>query len=95
MIFGTVIIKNLLQWLFLFSHYYGYVLELLAQSEYGLPYYKVCQLQCIEMAIWPLLYVKKEWCESNLSGKVSYIIFKITKNELLFVKINKISKYIP
>ena len=77
------------------SHYYDYVLELLAQSEYGLPYCKVCQLQCIEMAIWPLLYVKKEWRESNLSGKVSYRIFKITKNELLFVKINKISKYIP
>ena len=53
-----------------FSRYYDYVLELLASDIFTLPYYKVCRLECIEMAIWPLLYIKEEWCESKLGGQV-------------------------
>ena len=34
-------------------------------------YYKVCKLECVEIAIWPLLYLKEEWCESNVKGHVS------------------------
>ena len=27
------------------------------------------------MAIWPLLYLKEEWCESNISGQVYTLSF--------------------
>lgn len=75
----VVIIKNLLQLLSLFRHFYDHVLELLAQSEYELPYYRVCWLQCMEIAVWPLLYVKKECNEINLSGQESCRKSQITK----------------
>ena len=35
-----------------------------------LPCYEYSRLQCIEMAFLPLLYVKENWCESNISGQV-------------------------
>ena len=38
-----------------FSHYYNYVLELIAQQKMSLQYFEFGKLQCIEMAIWPLL----------------------------------------
>lgn len=46
----------------------------------------------MEIAVWPLLYVKKECHEINLSGQESCKKSQITKNERLFLEINKISK---
>ena len=40
-----------------------------------IPYYKVCKLECVEIAIWPLLYLKEEWCESNVKGHVSIFTY--------------------
>ena len=45
-------------------------MQLIAEQKTDLPYYEYSRLQCIEMAIWPLLYVKEKWCESNISGQV-------------------------
>ena len=58
-----------------YSHYYTYVLELLAKDKMELQYYEFCKLQCIEIAIWPLLYIKEQWCESNISGHVRKFTF--------------------
>ena len=52
------------------SHYYNYALQLIAQGKLDLRYYEFGKLQCIEMAIWPLLYTDEKWCESNISGQV-------------------------
>ena len=49
--------------------------ELLAQERTTLCYYEYCKLECVEMAIWPLLYLKEEWCESNISGQVYTLTF--------------------
>ena len=49
-------------------------MELLAQEKTTLQYYEYCTLECIEMATW-LLYLKEEWCESNISGQVYTLSF--------------------
>ena len=59
-----------------FSPCYDYVLELLASKIFSLTYYKICRLECTEMAIWPLLYIKEEWCESKVGGQV-YLFYKL------------------
>ena len=59
---------------FFFSHYYSYALELIAQDKMQLPFYEYTRLECIEMAIWPLLYIHEKWCECNISGQV-YILY--------------------
>ena len=59
-----------------FSRCYDYVLELLVSNIFSLTYYKICRLECIEMAIWPLLYIKEEWCESKVGGQV-YLFYKL------------------
>ena len=56
------------------SHCYSYALELIAQNKLHLQFYEYSSLQCIEMAIWPLLYVKENWYESNISGQ----LYKVT-----------------
>ena len=58
---------------FFYGHYYSYALELIAQDKMQLPFYEYPRLQCIEMAIWPLLYINEKWCESTISGQV-YIL---------------------
>ena len=60
---------------FFFIRLYDYVLGLLATDTFTLPYYKVCKLECVEIAIWPLLYLKEEWCENNVKGHVSLFIY--------------------
>ena len=52
------------------SHYYSYASDLLNREKTILRYYEYCKLECIEMVIWPLLYLREEWCESNISGQV-------------------------
>ena len=52
-----------------------FFLGLLATDTFTLPYYKVCKLECVEIAIWPLLYLKEEWCENNVKGHVSLFIY--------------------
>ena len=73
------------------SHYYSYALELIAQNKLRLQFYEYSSLQCIEMAIWPLLYLKESWCESNISGQVYHItyIFQlqyISQNKTFLIK---------
>ena len=73
------------------SHYYSYALELIAQNKLRLQFYEYSSLQCIEMAIWPLLYLKESWCETNISGQVYNItyIFQlqyISQKKTLFIK---------
>lgn len=51
-----------------YNEFYSLALELLASGEKNLPYYKFFRNQYIEIAIWPLLYVKPEWCESAIEG---------------------------
>ena len=56
---ATFYMKHVTNFLhFPFSRYYDYVLELLASHIFTLPYYNVCQVQSIEMGIWPL-YIKE------------------------------------
>ena len=57
------------------SHYYCYALELIAENKLRLQFYEYSSLQCIEMAIWPLLYLKESWCESNISGQVYHVFY--------------------
>ena len=56
------------------SRYYDYVLELIASEQSSLSYYKMGHLECIEIALWPLLYIKEEWCESKVMGQVSFFV---------------------
>ena len=62
-----------------FSYFCSYVLELIVENELEVPFYKICLI----MAIWLLLYVKKEWYRSSFKGhvrKVGLITFvKITE----------------
>ena len=41
-------------------------------------------LECIEMAIWPLLYIHEKWCESNISGQV-YILYVWKDSSILLI----------
>ena len=59
------------------SHYYSYALELIAQDKMFFKFYEHFRLQCIEMAIWPLLYLHEKWCESNISGQVYVLSFHV------------------
>ena len=43
-------------------------LESLAMDVTSFPYYKLFRFSHVEIAIWPLLYVKSEWCESSMTG---------------------------
>lgn len=49
-----------------FSYFCSYVLELIVENELEIPFYKICPI----MAIWLLLYVKKEWYGSSFKGHV-------------------------
>ena len=40
-----------------------------------LQFNEICKLECIEMSIWPLLYIKEEWCESNIKRQVFTFLF--------------------
>ena len=44
------------------------VLEMLADEKTQIPYYKAFKFLYIEIAVWPLLYLKNEWCESSFAG---------------------------
>jgi len=59
-----------------YNEYYTLVLEMLACDSDTVPYYKAFSFECIEVAIWPLLYVKEEWCESAISGHASRLSAK-------------------
>lgn len=52
------------------SHYYSFALELITQDKMHPQFYEYTRFQCIEIAIWPLLYIHKKWCESNISEQV-------------------------
>lgn len=58
-----------------YSHYYSYVLQVTAHDQMQLQYYQYTKLQCIETTIWPLLYLKESWYESNILGHVRMITF--------------------
>lgn len=64
---------------YLSSNCYSYALELIAaQNKMRLQFYEYSRLQCIKMAIWPLLYIKGSWFKSNISAQVysiTYIVY--------------------
>ena len=59
------------------SHCYSYALELIAQDKTFFKFDEHFRLQCIEMAIWPPLYIHEKWCESNISGQVYVLSFQV------------------
>lgn len=44
---------------------------MLANGEGSIPYYKLFRMKHVEIAIWPLLYVQPQWCESAIEGGTS------------------------
>ena len=50
-----------------YSLYFDKVLEMLADEKRQIPYYSAFRLSYVEIAIWPCLYLKDEWCESAIS----------------------------
>ena len=57
-------------------------------QKMSLQYFEFGKLQCIEMAIWLLLYVKEKWCESNLPGQVYTMCSQFKINSQKKFKIN-------
>ena len=51
-----------------YREYYTFVLEQVPLEQIKVPYYKIFRRRHIEIAIWPLLYIKPEWCESAMEG---------------------------
>ena len=51
------------------SHYCNYAHQLTAQGKMDLRYYEFNKLQCIEIAIWPLLYIDEK-CKSKISSQL-------------------------
>ena len=60
------------------------MLELIASEQHSLPYYKIWNLENIEIALKLLLYLKKEWCESKVKGQVSFLVLFFSILYLLF-----------
>ena len=45
------------------------------KKKYSLPYYKICNLECIEIGLWPSLHINEEWCETKVKGQVSFAVY--------------------
>ena len=59
-----------------YARFYTFALESLAMNIESFPYYKLFCLKYIEIAIWPLLYIKNEFCESGITGHSSRLSCK-------------------
>ena len=51
-----------------YAYFYERASVKLCNEENNIPYYEVFQMEYIEIALWPLLYVKEEFCESSMKG---------------------------
>lgn len=49
---------------------------MIATGNRQIPYYKLFRKKYVEIAIWPLLYVREEWCESAIAGGISHLSAK-------------------
>ena len=47
---------------------YDMILPGLSSNERYIPYWKAFRLTYVEIAIWPLLYLRDKWCESAERG---------------------------
>ena len=59
-----------------YRNWYDYTLMKIAEGKKNIPYYEVFKMKYVKMAIWPLLYVKKEFCESAIDGNESRLSAK-------------------
>ena len=59
-----------------YRRWYDWANDKLTKGETNIPYYEVFKMDYVEMAVWPLLYVKENYCESILSGKTDRVSAK-------------------
>ena len=59
-----------------YNIYLDKVLEMLASDQRQNPYYSAFRLPYVEIAIWPCLYLKDEWCESAIRGNETRLSMK-------------------
>lgn len=51
-----------------YNHFYELAQRKLVEGTTRIPYWTLFRMEFVEMAIWPLLYLKPEWCESGNHG---------------------------
>lgn len=67
----------------LYSKLYTVALRLLAAEKFKMPYFKASSLSGLVTAIWPLLYIKDNWCESATEGGQS----RVSAKKMFYVKV--------